>query len=341
DGSYQIQYPTRVAPTAKTHFTPQIDSVDRSSLSVQQPPSSKLKLTPFLRYKALYSANPSVNPFYPGPFDMGDVTGPSEVDVIVARASKAQVKFWYGITAAALVDPMAPVGTAGELWTTDLKHAQTALQDIVRECEERLRGSASGRRPQEGTGTAIAMTRGRISQLRQLHTHLARDLANLSSEPEAHGLTQREIAHRGELLRHLEGDIQRVWASFQSGLHPRGSHDLESGWPSSIADSSRAAATSEGNLVSSEQLLAQQDEHLDYLRGSVSNLKHIGTAINTEIEVHCKLLDEVHEATDHVDAKQKYAHAMLQHHMESTSTTFLWGTIVVLFSILLFVTMYL
>lgn len=46
-------------------------------------------------------------------------------------------------------------------------------------------------------------------------------------------------------------------------------------------------------MKTSEQLVAQQDEHLDYLRGSVSNLKHIGTAINSEIEVYrspCRLV---------------------------------------------------
>ncbi|KAF4666193.1 hypothetical protein FOZ61_004965 [Perkinsus olseni] len=213
---------------------------------------------------------------------------------------------------------MAPVGTAAELWAADLKQAQTTLQDVVRECDGTLRAAATGGRSQDGVGTAIAVTRGRIAQLRQLHSHLARGLSNLSTEPEAHGLTQREVLHRAELLRQLEEDIRRAWSNFQSSLHPRrglpdleicefagrmvlclGGSTLEEG--GSQVDT---AVGSDGNMLSSERLVAQQDEHLDYLRGSVSNLKHIGTAINSEIEVHCKLLDEVHEATDHAHAKQ-------------------------------------
>ncbi|KAF4687288.1 hypothetical protein FOZ60_004161 [Perkinsus olseni] len=277
-------------------------------------------------YAAIYSTNPSVNPFFPGPFEPG-----------------------------VCCFPMAPVGTAAELWAADLKQAQTTLQDVVRECDGTLRAAATGGRSQDGVGTAIAVTRGRIAQLRHLHSHLARGLSNLSTEPEAHGLTQREILHRAELLRQLEEDIRRAWSNFQSSLHPRrGLPDLESG--STLEEGGSQVATtagSDGNMLSSERLVAQQDEHLDYLRGSVSNLKHIGTAINSEIEVcrspdtlnpsasvevHCKLLDEVHEATDHAHAKQKYAHSMLQHHMEHTSTTFLWGIIVFLFSVLIFVT---
>ncbi|EER03696.1 hypothetical protein Pmar_PMAR022993 [Perkinsus marinus ATCC 50983] len=106
--------------------------------------------------------------------------------------------------------------TAAELWLADLKRAQATLQDVVRECDGTLRAAAiggGGGRSQDGVGTAIAVTRGRIAQLRQLHTHLARGLANLSGEPEAQ----------------LEGDIQRAWSSFQSNLQRRsGQADLES-----------------------------------------------------------------------------------------------------------------
>ncbi|KAF4731910.1 hypothetical protein FOZ62_032261 [Perkinsus olseni] len=174
-------------------------------------------------YAAIYSTNPSVNPFFPGPFEPG---GPwrsrkgTALGSVMQRESSAalvlvvgvdataqhndQGKLKYGITVAVLACqlflnytqqqcamndiccfPMAPVGTAAELWAADLKQAQATLQDVVRECDGTLRAAATGGRSQDGVGTAIAVTRGRIAQLRHLHSHLARGLSNLSTEPEA------------------------------------------------------------------------------------------------------------------------------------------------------------
>merc|ERR1712039_1047529 len=51
-------------------------------------------------------------------------------------------------------------------------------------------------------------------------------------------------------------------------------------------------------MALADQEVNMQDETLDFLSGTVANLKNMGGGISTEIDLHCELLGEMEGQTD-------------------------------------------
>ena len=86
----------------------------------------------------------------------------------------------------------------------------------------------------------------------------------------------------------------------------------------------------------------EQNNQLDYILGTATNLKEIGYEINEEIGVHCRLLDEIETREDEIFDKQKHNDQLLKQWMASKASplTWLWGLVLILFMTFIYVLMW-
>mmetsp|Transcript_46747 Transcript_46747/g.111139 ORF Transcript_46747/g.111139 Transcript_46747/m.111139 type:complete len:92 (+) Transcript_46747:50-325(+) len=74
----------------------------------------------------------------------------------------------------------------------------------------------------------------------------------------------------------------------------------------------------------------QQDESLDFLSGTVQNLKKFGGAIGEELDMHCRLLGDMEGQTE--DARDRIKHQQKKLEALSSESTMcaLWTCIFVM-----------
>jgi len=83
-------------------------------------------------------------------------------------------------------------------------------------------------------------------------------------------------------------------------------------------------------MTMADQEIEQQDECLDFLHGTVSNLKNMGGDISNEIDLHCKLLGEMEEQTGSQISKIKQQAARFDFLTEQNANCSLWVCICVM-----------
>merc|ERR1719217_1618405 len=137
------------------------------------------------------------------------------------------------------------------------------------------------------------MMRGNMASLRQEGSHLQKTLMAMSQNTTAYDVTRKELSRRGDLLSQLSDTTEQLQEAIRSGARRR--IEASSGgatWREERVDPGGA------ENYSQEQELLQQDESLDFLSGTVRNLKNMGGQIGQEIDLHCRLLGELEDQTE-------------------------------------------
>ncbi len=83
----------------------------------------------------------------------------------------------------------------------------------------------------------------------------------------------------------------------------------------------------------------EESQQLDFIHGTVSNLREIGYEINEEINVHSRLLEDIENREDEIFQKAKTNEARLREYIaeKSNSLFCLWSIVLVLFVVFVLV----
>eukprot|EP01017_Pseudomicrothorax_dubius_P001091 TRINITY_DN0_c3479_g1_i1.p1 TRINITY_DN0_c3479_g1~~TRINITY_DN0_c3479_g1_i1.p1 ORF type:complete len:129 (+),score=41.07 TRINITY_DN0_c3479_g1_i1:1-387(+) len=82
-------------------------------------------------------------------------------------------------------------------------------------------------------------------------------------------------------------------------------------------------------IGTTKDLIKKQDQHIDTLAGTVSNLKGIGRNIGEELDLHNKLLTDLDAGVDKNTQKMEKTQGRLQDFMKKTNTNCLYIIILV------------
>lgn len=77
----------------------------------------------------------------------------------------------------------------------------------------------------------------------------------------------------------------------------------------------------------------EESTQLDYILGTVTNLKDLGYEINEEIDVHCRLIEDIESKEDEILSKTRYNQKRFAEFLKAknSSLTCLWTFVLVLF----------
>mmetsp|Transcript_50514 Transcript_50514/g.141419 ORF Transcript_50514/g.141419 Transcript_50514/m.141419 type:complete len:216 (+) Transcript_50514:265-912(+) len=197
-------------------------------------------------------------------------------------------------------------------WTKDYDKARKNALQLSREID------SQSAKPD---ARQAALMRGNLAQLRQEVSHLEKSLLAMSQNTQAYSVTKKEVSRRGDILAQLSEKVEGIQDAIRNGVRRR----LDAS-----EDASRRGFEG-GNdrdvVVSAEQEVANQDEQLDFLHGTVQNIKGMGGNISQEIDLHCRLLGELEAQTDAATNKVKQNRARLEQLSEQSPTCCLWAII--------------
>merc|ERR1711908_265262 len=130
-------------------------------------------------------------------------------------------------------------------------------------------------------------------------SHLQQSLMAMSQNTQAYSVTRKEVARRGDMLAQLSDTADSVQEAIKLGARRR--IDASA---SNVPWREERPEAPQANF-SAEQELVEQDETLDFLHGTVKNLKNMGRDIGQEIDLHCRLLGDLEEQTDSTTGKMQ------------------------------------
>merc|ERR1712166_1388066 len=137
-----------------------------------------------------------------------------------------------------------------------------------------------------------------MAQFKQEVAHLEKTLMRASQNLQAHNMTRKELSRRGDLMSQLTDTVEGLQESVRSGARRAVQNSHSQGNGASTAWRDRGSNSKAGRrdlsgvseqdvLLCADDEIREQDEALDYLSGTVANLKSIGGDISQEIDLHC------------------------------------------------------
>ncbi|CAE8610469.1 unnamed protein product [Polarella glacialis] len=208
-------------------------------------------------------------------------------------------------------------------WLRDFEKAKRSSVQLARE----VGNSEHDRKPEARTA---ALLRGQLAQLRQDVVHLQQSLMGMSQNIQASNITRKELSRRGDILAQLSDQADRLQEAVRSGVR-RQVDGSDPPWKEAGRGSSHEPVPSAGNLMSmSEQETVNQEETLDFLSGSIANLKQMGGGISQEIDLHCSLLGDMEGQADNATGRIQNQQKKLQELSQHSELCCLWVCICVM-----------
>ncbi|XP_006646793.1 syntaxin-52-like isoform X2 [Oryza brachyantha] len=175
-------------------------------------------------------------------------------------------------------------------WVREYGEASRLADDVTSMIAER------GSLPQSGP-EIMRHTSGIRRKITILGTRLDSLEALLSRVPPK-SITDKELHKRQDMLSNLKSRAKQMATSFNmSNFANR--EDLLGQSKKSADDMSRVAGLDNQGIVTLQrQVMKEQDEGLEKLEETVLSTKHIALAVNEELTLHTRLIDDL---DDHVD----------------------------------------
>ncbi|KAM5585411.1 syntaxin-52-like [Rosa sericea] len=182
------------------------------------------------------------------------------------------------------------MASSSDSWMKEYNEAVKLADDIGGMISERSSFPASG--PE---------TQRHVSAIRRKITILGTRLDSLQSElstlPGKQPITAKEMNRRKDMVANLRSKVNQMSSTLTSNS---GNRDSLIGPEISKADAmGRAAGLDNYGLVGLQrQVMKEQDEGLDKLEETVVSTKHIALAVNEELTLHTRLIDDLDEHVD-------------------------------------------
>lgn len=226
--------------------------------------------------------------------------------------------------------------SAAELWIFDFNKAKEASRNAQVALSQRPSQGAAGSTARSEYARWGARIRGQLRQLEQEINQLRRGLEALKQDSQKHSITRKELTDREDRLNKVQSELddmqQRLraspaqaedpptqrgagtspWKSPASGLasgtssasNSFSSWDASRSQPAPGPSSAELAAMNDAALLRrQEQVMKDQDASMAQLEGTVQNLKHIGGAISSEIDLHNRMLEDTNDDLDETNIR--------------------------------------
>lgn len=210
----------------------------------------------------------------------------------------------------------------GDQWLKDFENAKKSSTLLLGEVsnEEFVNRRLDAKR--------AALLRGRLAQLKSDVTQLQQSLMAISQNIQAHGVTKKELTRRGDLIAQLSETSEEIQEYVRSGVRRPAQSKGDASLRRQRMPKEDLKSMSQADILAfSERENDVHEETLDFLSGTVSNLKSIGGDISSEIDLHCRLLGDLEDQTDDANGKLKKQQSQLRKLGEQSNNCSLWAFI--------------
>ncbi|KEG03759.1 SNARE protein, putative [Plasmodium vinckei vinckei] len=213
-----------------------------------------------------------------------------------------------------------------DIWDTDYEKAIETGKEI----KKLLRKNENERKKAKNR----AILRGKITEFNQNMKFLIHQLNNDYIKNDIrYKSNEREYRSKVELLETMKNDISELYEEYGTNNESSTSYNItmdfvnnfDSRDGSYINDISR-----EELMLKQHNMMRLQDEQLEFLEGTTQNLKSISYNINSEIQVHNEILDDIDRDVDETRDLLDRNRNMFTRIINSTSNSYLYMIIFLL-----------
>lgn len=213
-----------------------------------------------------------------------------------------------------------------DAWHKDYEHAKQLAQDITGLIQERNLKHPDGG-PQGSRMTAAA--RRKISSLGSAIEAL-HELLGSSRE-----ITDNERNRRRDMIRNLRTQRENLLQALKREQAAANRASLLDGGVGGRVgpprETDQTAALENSQLIGlQQQIMKQQDQELEQIEEAVHNTKHVAKAINEEVDLQIRLLDNLEEEVDVVHSRMGAAAKRVKSVLSQSSECRWWCMIMVL-----------
>lgn len=189
-----------------------------------------------------------------------------------------------------------------DAWMREFEDAVRLSDDIAGRLADR-ESSSTVLRPSEAS-RLISLIRRKLTML---STKLDSLLSLLSNPSLTKSLNDRELAKRQELVSNLWARMNQMTISLNSSQESNRSSLLgQDGVQAELKENTRTFGLSNPGIVGLQrQIMRDQDGDLDKLEETALSTRHIALAINEELDLHTRLLDDLDEDVDVTNNRMK------------------------------------
>lgn len=189
------------------------------------------------------------------------------------------------------------MASSSDPWTREYNEASKLADDITSMISERnsVGSGPEAQRHASAIRRKITILGTRLDSLQSLLTKL----------PAKQPLTEKEMNRRRDMLGNLRTKVTQMASTLN--MSNFANRDSLLGPDIKPADAmSRAAGLDNSGVVGLQrQIMREQDEGLEKLEETVISTKHIALAVNEELDLHTRLIDDLDEHVDVTDSRLK------------------------------------
>ncbi|KAL3733413.1 hypothetical protein ACJRO7_022869 [Eucalyptus globulus] len=187
------------------------------------------------------------------------------------------------------------MASSGDSWMKEYNDAVKLAEEISSMIAERGTMPTSG---PESMRHASAVRR----KITILNTRLD-SLQNILTKPFSRPITEKEINRRKDLLSNLRTRVNQMDSTLKMSHSATRDSLLGPEIKPADAMSRTAGLDNQGIVVLQRQVMREQDEGLEKLEETVVSTKHIALAVNEELDLHTRLIDNLDQHVDVTDSR--------------------------------------
>ncbi|KAH6778557.1 syntaxin of plants 52 [Perilla frutescens var. frutescens] len=188
------------------------------------------------------------------------------------------------------------MAASGDPWVREYNEAVKLYEDISNLISGKSSLPATGAEAQRHSSAL----RRKVTILRTRLDTLQSDLSKL---PGKQSLPEKELSRRRDMVANLGSKLNQI----ASGLNMPNFANRDSLLGPEIkpvdAMSRATGLDNQGVVVLQRQIMREQDEGLDKLEETVISTKHIALAVNEELDLHTRLIDDLDEHVEVTDSR--------------------------------------
>ncbi|CAL5341655.1 unnamed protein product [Camellia sinensis] len=196
----------------------------------------------------------------------------------------------------AVSNQTASMASSADSWVREYNEAVKLADDINGMISERSSMPGSG---PEAQRHASAIRR----KITILGTRLDSLQSLLSKLPSKQPLTEKEINRRKDMLANLRSKVAQMASTLNMSNFANRDSLLGPEITSADAMSRASGLDNHGVVGLQRQIMKEQDEGLEKLEETVISTKHIALAVNEELDLHTRLIDNLDRHVDVTDSR--------------------------------------
>ncbi|XP_057971682.1 syntaxin-52-like [Malania oleifera] len=188
------------------------------------------------------------------------------------------------------------MGFSSDTWMREFNESSKLADEI----NSMISGKSS--LPPSGPETQrhLSATRRKITILR---TRVETLQSLLSKLPSKQPITAKEINRRQDMLKNLTSKATQMAATLNMSNFANRDSLLGADTKSDDAMNKTIGLDTRGLVGLQRQIMKEQDEGLEKLEETVTSTKHIAFAVNEELHLHTRLLDNLDQHVDITDSR--------------------------------------